>query len=82
MGRDGAPRPTDRVDGVSKTHTKECTIRPCVCGSDTKRDVDVRSGDAIAEGKVSVAGTNCKFSTFNGNKMGQKTEGCAYMFVV
>lgn len=72
MGPDGAPRPTDRVDGVSKTHMKECTIRPCVCGSDTKRDVDVRSGDAIAEGKVSVAGT----------KMGQKNEGCAYMFVV
>lgn len=82
MGRDGAPRPTDRVDGVSKTHMKECTIRPCVCGSDTKRDDGVRTGDAVSEGKVSGTGTNCTFSTFNENEMGQKTVECTCMIVV
>lgn len=74
--------PLTGVDRVSKTHMKECTVRPCVCGSDTKRDDGVRRGDAVSDRKVSDTGTNCTFSTFTGNEMSQKTVECARMIVV
>lgn len=75
-----APHPTDRVDGVSKTHMKDYIIRSCLCGFDTKRDV--KWSDAISEGSIKATCWKCTFSTFAGNKMAQVCVCIVSLFLV